>query len=110
MFHVLLKDVGLILLCSEPRRDLVSPPQLSTNTPILDVIQPVEPSSFVIRWHNLQVSVSNRICGSLGHSLAIDVPLRSNHGFQNITRARAETKSHFVWLLALEQPLLLNIE
>mmetsp|Transcript_113724 Transcript_113724/g.317616 ORF Transcript_113724/g.317616 Transcript_113724/m.317616 type:complete len:208 (-) Transcript_113724:465-1088(-) len=84
----------------------MSPPELSTNAPVSNIIEPLEPGLFVFGRNNLQFSIANRVRGSLGHAVAVDVPLRSDHGFQNISRAGTDTQSHFIGLFSFQKTLL----
>mmetsp|Transcript_454 Transcript_454/g.1152 ORF Transcript_454/g.1152 Transcript_454/m.1152 type:complete len:275 (-) Transcript_454:1303-2127(-) len=104
--HVILRDrFSFGLSSGKPSRDLVTPPQLSTDTPISDVIKPLEPRLFVFGRDDLEFPVADGICRSLRHIFAVHIPLWSNHGFQNISRTRAKTQSHFVRFFALQKTL-----
>ena len=72
----------------KPGRNLMPPPQLTTDTPIPNVFEPLEPSLFVLGWNNFEVPVPHRFHGSLGHVITIHIPLWSNHWLQNISRTR----------------------
>lgn len=42
--------------------------------PVADIIEPSEPGLLVFLGHDLELSVPNRIRGSLGHAGAVDPP------------------------------------
>mmetsp|Transcript_18515 Transcript_18515/g.40082 ORF Transcript_18515/g.40082 Transcript_18515/m.40082 type:complete len:336 (-) Transcript_18515:391-1398(-) len=98
--HVRFQNSLLTLLGRKPRWNLMTPPKLPAHAPITNVIQPMEPRLFMIGRYNLQFLIAHRVRGLFGHSIAVDIPLESNHGFKNITRAGAQTQAHFVGFLS----------
>mmetsp|Transcript_4939 Transcript_4939/g.10911 ORF Transcript_4939/g.10911 Transcript_4939/m.10911 type:complete len:239 (+) Transcript_4939:1371-2087(+) len=106
--HIRLQNSLLSLLRSKPCRNLMPPPQLTTDTPIPNIIQPLEPRLFVFHGKDLQLSIPHSIGRSFSHITAIDIPLGSNHRFKNVTGTRTETQTHFVGFFSLVQTLLLE--
>mmetsp|Transcript_33974 Transcript_33974/g.53023 ORF Transcript_33974/g.53023 Transcript_33974/m.53023 type:complete len:257 (-) Transcript_33974:1016-1786(-) len=86
----------------------MTPPQLTTDTPIADVVEPIEPRLFVLFRNDLQFLISDGIGGSLGHGIAVDVPLGGDHGFENVSRSRAKTETHLVGFFSFEQALFIQ--
>ena len=78
----------------------MTPPKLSANTPVANIIKPHEPSLLMLLGYDLKLSVADGISGALGHAIAINVPLRGNHGLENISRSGAQAETHLVGLLA----------
>mmetsp|Transcript_26809 Transcript_26809/g.37797 ORF Transcript_26809/g.37797 Transcript_26809/m.37797 type:complete len:241 (-) Transcript_26809:906-1628(-) len=86
----------------------MSPPKLTTDTPIPNVVKPIEPCLFMISRNDFKFSISYSVGGTLGHIVAIYIPLRCNHGFQNVTTSGTQSKTHFIGFFTLEESLLLE--
>jgi hypothetical protein len=71
----------------------MSPPELSTDAPILDVVKPVIPFLFSTAFFrkNNKLFVTDSICRSLGHIFAVNVPLRKQKRLQDIVTFAAST-------------------
>ena len=65
-------------------RDAMAPPQLTTDTPVLNVLKPVKPGFFVTFWQNQKVFITDGVAGTFCHVFAINVPLRFQKWFNNV--------------------------
>ena len=57
----------------------MSPPQLSGNTPVADILQPVQISLIIILWHELQFACLDRLNRRLCQFFHGNEPLRLYH-------------------------------
>ena len=62
-----------------PGRNAVAPPQLTGNTPVLNVAHPAEVHVFVGFRHKLNIAVFHRCNGWLGQGFGVDIPLVGQH-------------------------------
>jgi hypothetical protein len=69
---------------AEISRDAVTPPELSANAPILDLLKPVEPSALAFLWQDLKISRSHSITRAAGELFAICIPLGLKEGFNDV--------------------------
>ena len=69
-------DVAFVVI---PRRDTVTPPQLTGDTPVLNIAHPGEVHVFVLLRHELNVAVFNRFYGRLRQHVGTHVPLVGQH-------------------------------
>ena len=81
----------------------MAPPELPGHTPVLDLVEPVEPGLFVVLWDDYQLLGADGIAGPLGDVLAVNIPLGLQEGLDDVIRAGAQTKSHFVGALTSDQ-------
>jgi len=86
-------------------RASVAPPQLSGDTPILDVFDPLEPIRFVHVGDDFEFLVSDDFEHLFLDGSAVNVPLGSEEGFNDVSGSVAETESHGVGEFSSEQAL-----
>ncbi|KAH3665796.1 hypothetical protein OGAPHI_003984 [Ogataea philodendri] len=101
--------VGLSFNVHKVDRTSVSPPELSGNTPVLDVLQPSEVLCLRALWSDGNFSVLDCINSGIGHFLLRHPPLRFQIWLDNVTGSGADRQSHLVVLLANEKALLLQL-
>lgn len=65
--------------------DSMSPPELSTDAPILNLFKPVKPCLFVLFRNDKKVLTSDSITRSFGKIFTVNVPLRLKEGLDNIS-------------------------
>src|SRR5689334_18009126 len=87
----------------------VSPPELSTDAPVVDVFQPAEVALLGRLRLDLDLTVPNNLHGRLGQSLGAHPPLRLHDGLNNVLGLIAQRNLHGVVLLIHVQTLLLQI-
>jgi hypothetical protein len=63
----------------------MTPPYLSGNAPVLDVLEPVIPVFLELLWKNGELFGFNCLDHFLSDILAVNVPLRSQHWFNDIS-------------------------
>jgi hypothetical protein len=80
----------------------VSPPELSTDAPVLNVIEPLEPDLFFTLGQDGEFSLAHSISGSFGHTTTADVPLRKNKRLDDILTLSTDRNSHRVLLLTMD--------
>ena len=68
-------------------RDAVSPPQLTADTPITDVLQPVEIGLFKAIRHDPDLAIAHGGHGFIGQRLNTDKPLFADHRLDNFATA-----------------------
>ncbi len=89
-----------------PRRDLVAPPELAADAPVLDVVHPLVVGVDPVLGHELHLAGGHGIDGLLGDRLARrvalahlahgDEPLVRQHGLDHLARAGADGDHEFV--------------
>mmetsp|Transcript_65894 Transcript_65894/g.106266 ORF Transcript_65894/g.106266 Transcript_65894/m.106266 type:complete len:493 (+) Transcript_65894:1308-2786(+) len=84
----------------------VTPPELTRDAPVLDVLQPVVPGLVVELWLNLELARPHSLDTLVGQLLAVHPPLRLQVRLDDVLRARAQTKAHGMRLLGNPQALL----
>mmetsp|Transcript_7294 Transcript_7294/g.12273 ORF Transcript_7294/g.12273 Transcript_7294/m.12273 type:complete len:273 (+) Transcript_7294:1807-2625(+) len=62
----------------------MAPPQLPTNTPVVNVLQPIIPHFFESLWQNRNVSSTYCVDCLLAHALHAHEPLRRHHGLDHL--------------------------
>ena len=75
----------------------MSPPELSGDTPVADILQPVEIGLVKALRHEGQIAVLYRLDGGLRHLLHLYKPLLLDHGLHG--RAAAVMGSHIVHMI-----------
>ena len=99
-------DVDVAALVAVPRGDLVAPPQLAGNAPIMHVLHPVDIGLGEALRHELDASVTHGLDGGLGQRLHLDEPLRARHRLND--RAAAVARADVVGVgLGLDEVALL---
>jgi hypothetical protein len=78
---------GHVTIGAIPDRDAMSPPQLTADTPILDVLKPVEVGLLEAFRHDLDASVFHRVETGIGKRLDLHEPLLGDHRLDNFTAA-----------------------
>ena len=63
----------------------MSPPQLATDTPVLDVPHPSEVGIFPLFGYELDVSIFHGRDGGCGHFFGVDIPLICQIGLDDDT-------------------------
>src|SRR4030043_398093 len=66
-----------------PYRDAMSPPQLSADTPIPDVVHPVKIYLGEAFWHYGDSAIPNHLNSSFSQGLRSDKPLQADFGFNH---------------------------
>ncbi len=61
----------------------MSPPQLSTNAPILNISHPCEVGVFPLLWNELDIAVFNRSNRGAGELFGVNIPLGREPGFND---------------------------
>mmetsp|Transcript_15190 Transcript_15190/g.16897 ORF Transcript_15190/g.16897 Transcript_15190/m.16897 type:complete len:238 (-) Transcript_15190:959-1672(-) len=84
-------------------RASVSPPQLTGDTPILDILQPIVPGLFVMLRNQLEITISDGGNSSSSQIVAFHPPLRFDHGFNDILTSGAKTNSHGVGFITSQE-------
>ena len=69
-------DIAFVVV---PCRDTVTPPQLTGNTPVLNIAHPGEVHVFVLLRHELDVAVLHRFNRRFSQHVGADVPLVGQH-------------------------------
>ena len=78
----------------------MTPPELATDAPVLDVVEPVVPGRFVeALGMDLHATVSDGPLALGSEFLAAQPPLRSEYGLDDVTRSGALRNLHRVILL-----------
>ena len=72
-------NYSLTALIAVVSRDSVSPPQLTGNTPVTDVLQPVKVSLVKTLRNEFQISILKSLDSSFGHFVHLYKPLRLDH-------------------------------
>mmetsp|Transcript_47441 Transcript_47441/g.122763 ORF Transcript_47441/g.122763 Transcript_47441/m.122763 type:complete len:343 (-) Transcript_47441:330-1358(-) len=86
--------------------DAMSPPKLARNAPVLDVLEPSEPSILVDGGHDVQTAITSGITCLLGHILAVNPPLGLQDRLDDVFGSLTETETHTcVYLCATVEPL-----
>ena len=67
----------------------MSPPNLSTDAPVLNVFKPAEPFSFKVVRSDDELFLFDEFDQLLADLLAVYVPLWLEHGFDNVVRSEA---------------------
>lgn len=67
--------------------DTMAPPQLPTDTPIVDVLQPIEPHFIETFGDNVQFFVANGVNSLRSHRVHLDEPLRRDERFNDFSSA-----------------------
>jgi len=99
-----------------PRRDLVPPPQLARNAPILDIDQPLAVGIHPVVGEEADAAVLDHFERLLRERLAVrpglgggHEPLVGEHGFEHHARALAARHHHLVRLHLDQKPLRLQL-
>ena len=92
-----------------PRRDLVAPPELAGNAPVVDILHPVIIGLAEALGHELDASVTHGLDGGLGQRLHLDEPLRARHRLNDRAAAVARADVVVIGLGLDEVALLLEI-
>ena len=82
-------DVDVAALVAVPRGDLVAPPQLAGNAPVMHVFHPVDIGLGEALRHELDRAVVHDADGLLGKRLHLDEPLRGDEGLDVVVAAIA---------------------
>ena len=82
-------DVDMAALVAVPRGDLVTPPQLAGNAPIMHVLHPIDIGLGEALRHELDRAVVHDADGLLGKRLHLDEPLRGDEGLDVVVAAIA---------------------
>jgi hypothetical protein len=78
----------------------MAPPQLSTDTPILNIVEEEIPHVLVGARFNGQLTAADMIDRSLGHYSTVHEPLRHQQRLDHITRTRAQRQRG--WMIQLK--------
>ena len=81
--HILARDADVVAVFTEPGRNPMSPPDLSTDTPVLDIEHPFVVGLFPLFRHNPGVAFLNRLNRLFGQRLDRDVPLLAHVRFDD---------------------------
>ena len=92
-----------------PRRNLVAPPELAGNAPVVDILHPVIIGLAEALGHELDASVTHGLDGGLGQRLHLDEPLRARHRLNDRAAAVARADVVVIGLGLDEVALLLEI-
>ena len=92
-----------------PRRDLVAPPELAGDAPVVDILHPVIIGLAEALGHELDASVTHGLDGGLGQRLHLDEPLRARHRLNDRAAAVARADVVVIGLGLDEVALLLEI-
>ena len=92
-----------------PRRDLVAPPELAGDAPVVDILHPVIIGLAEALGHELDAPVAHGLDGGLGQRLHLDEPLRARHRLDRRTAAVARADIMIIRLGLDEVALLLEI-
>ena len=90
-------------------RNTMAPPELTRDTPVLDVTQPAEPVAFGHLGRDLHLTVLDSLDTSVSHLLAVDPPLGLHERLNHITRLAADGHGHGVVLDIDKQTLGLQV-
>mmetsp|Transcript_34869 Transcript_34869/g.67420 ORF Transcript_34869/g.67420 Transcript_34869/m.67420 type:complete len:530 (+) Transcript_34869:1693-3282(+) len=93
----------------EVRRDAVTPPQLTRDAPGLWGFHEGVPGLDVECRKDLELAALHGVTRPLGHVVAVDPPLGTQNGLDNISGAGAEAKDHLVLPFALIEAFLLEL-
>jgi hypothetical protein len=80
----------------------MSPPELSADAPVLNVIKPLEPDLLLTLGQDSEFALTDSIGGPLGHAATADVPLGENKGLNDILTLSTDRNSHGVLLLSMD--------
>src|SRR5262249_2419166 len=78
---------GHMVIGTIPNRDAMPPPQLTADTPILDVLQPVVISLFKTLRHDLDAPITDHIQAGFRKGFNFDEPLLGDHRLDDFTTA-----------------------
>ena len=92
-----------------PRRDLVAPPELAGDAPVVHILHPVIIGLAEALGHELDASVTHGLDGGLGQRLHLDEPLRARHRLNDRAAAVARADVVVIGLGLDEVALLLEI-
>mmetsp|Transcript_9183 Transcript_9183/g.21424 ORF Transcript_9183/g.21424 Transcript_9183/m.21424 type:complete len:522 (+) Transcript_9183:1636-3201(+) len=70
-----------------PHGDAVAPPQLPGDTPVVDVVEPVEPSLLKPLRDDLELSALHSLHSTVRHAPRLDEPLRADEGLDDLPPA-----------------------
>ena len=88
--------------------DSVTPPELSTDAPVLDVLKPSEPCLLFAFWNDCQFLASDSFTSSSCHIFAIDIPLWFQVRFDDVSSLCACSDPHSIWLLFSQKAFFLE--
>ena len=103
------RDGDMTAVIAVPRRDLVAPPELAGNAPVVDILHPVIIGLAEALGHELDASVTHGLDGGLGQRLHLDEPLRARHRLNDRAAAVARADVVVIGLGLDEVALLLEI-
>ena len=86
---ILTADIDVAALVAVPCGNLVAPPQLAGDTPVVDVLHPVDIGLGEALRHELDRAVVHDADGLLGKRLHLDEPLRGDEGLDVVVAAIA---------------------
>ncbi|CCJ87390.1 hypothetical protein BN133_3767 [Cronobacter dublinensis 582] len=93
-------DVAVVVI---PRRDAVAPPELTRDTPVLNIAHPGEVHVLVLLRHELDIAVLNRFHRRFRQYIGAHVPLVGQHRFDNHAAAIAVRHGQIVRFDLFEQ-------
>src|SRR6266536_4013128 len=80
-----------------PDRDAMAPPQLPTDAPILDVLEPVEVGLLETFRHDSDTSIFHGSKSSMCQRLDLDEPLCGDHWFNDLSPALGARDRRAIW-------------
>ena len=103
------RDGDMATVVAIPRRDLMTPPELTGDAPVVHVLHPVIIGLAEALGHELDAPVAHGLDGGLGQRLHLDEPLRARHRLDRRAAAVARADVVIVGLGLDEVALLLEI-
>src|SRR5271165_98481 len=105
----LARDNDLVAVLAVPRRNAVSPPQLTRDTPIVNIAHPLEVRLGVVFGNKLDGAVLHDFDGAVGQRLDLHKPLRRKPGFYDGLAALALAQRNDVILRARQEATPLQV-
>ena len=103
------RDGDMAAVVAVPCRDLVAPPELAGNAPVVHILHPVIIGLAEALGHELDAPVAHGLDGGLGQRLHLDEPLRARHRLDDRAAAVARADVVIIGLGLDEVALLLEI-
>ena len=103
------RDGDMATVVAVPRRDLVAPPELAGDAPVVHILHPVIIGLAEALGHELDAPVAHGLDGGLGQRLHLDEPLRARHRLDRRAAAVARADIMIIRLGLDEVALLLEI-
>ncbi len=98
-----------VAILAVPHRDAVAPPQLAADTPVADVLHPMEPRLLEAVGNDAHRSVADHADRLFGQRLGADEPLRADARFDDRVAALAMPDAVMIRLDFHQQALFLEI-